>query len=142
MVAQGEGASGPRIERPLAVLGVRCSAPVAELLESLHIARPAPSHVAVFRRIAADPALMERLRGVRVDDFVLEILGFERLRPHLTRPFLEDMEVTALNEEALWWAAVLVDAALGARVFECVPICSISQLLENGDLARKALHGA
>ena len=142
--ASKPGGARPRheLESALVRLGFKPSRKVLGLLGSLRIHRVAPLHLDLARRLAADPVALRRLRGVRIGEFLLDLMGFERVRVRLTRRFFQTFRPRAEQEELLWWDAAHLDLALRDDEIKVRAIDSAGQLLRQGKRARQILSAA
>jgi hypothetical protein len=104
--------------------------------------KPPPLHLDVEQKIAADPSFRSRLEGVLVDDFLMDLMGFEHLRPLLTRRFFKAYPHLDTDEEQLWWAAMHLDRALQTSSVKMTSIHSVELLLVEGKRAKEALEAA
>jgi hypothetical protein len=129
-------------EAALMRLGFQAKPEVVAFLASLEIGSVAPLHLKVARRISAEPAVLARLAGLRIDEFQLELMGFEHLMPHLTRRFFLSSRQGFADEERVWWAGLYFDSAVGACVLEPCLISSEAALIREGQSASEALRVA
>ena len=130
------------LEDALARLGIKPSPGVLGLLRSMHIHRVAPLHLDLARKFAADPVALRRMQGVPLDEFLLDLMWFEHVRPLLTRRFFKTYRPCSEQEEPLWWAAANLDRALRDGRIEMRSIDSATQLLRQGERARQILSAA
>jgi len=127
------------LQDALVRLGFEPTRHVVALLASLRIHRVAPLHLDLVRKLAADPVALRRLEGASLDEFMLDLMGFERVRPLLTRRFFKTHRYRCEQEESLWWAAAHLQRALQASSIKVRRIDSVSQLLRAGEHAKQAL---
>ena len=120
---------------------IRPSEALIRVLHKLRIHSLAPLHLAVIWEISTSPDALRRLSGRPfVDDYLLELLGFRRMRDCLTDAFFQTFYRTSEQEEPIWWAAESLEQALKARRLEARPINSIHELLCAGELATANLE--
>lgn len=113
-------------------LGFNTARETRDFLCFVRINHAAPLHLDVTRAVATNPILRHRLRGIQIDEFLLELLGFEQLRPLLGRTFFQRYRFHLSQQEALWWAAEHFDRALMKKTMQPRPIRSPEQLLLAG----------
>jgi hypothetical protein len=123
------------IEAALRRLGFKTTKQTWNFLCSVKINHPAPLHLDVTRAVASNPVLRRRLHGMPVDEFLLELLGFEEVRPLLARPFFQRYRFHLGQQESLWWAAEHFNRALVINTMQARPITSPDQLLLAGKQA-------
>lgn len=139
---QGWRGVGSDFEAALERLGFRGTPEVVAFLASLEIATVAPLHLKVARRISGEPTALARLAGLRIDEFQLELMGFEHLAPSLARRFFLSSRQGFADEERMWWAGLHFDSAVGACVLEPHLISSEPSLMKQGQRAIEALCAA
>lgn len=127
------------LERTLVYLGFRPARCVVELLASLRIHRPASLHLDVARRLSADPLALRRVQGVPLGEFLVDLMGFERVCRLLTRRFFKTFSPRPEQEEPIWWAAEHLERALQVSAVDVRRIDSVTQLLHDGERARQLL---
>lgn len=120
-------------------LGLNPSVHGIRLLASLRIHHVCPLHLDVVRTLAKEVDHRDRVRDVILDEFLIELLGFERVQERLTRRFFTTWQCPCAEEEPLWWAAINIELALERGLLEAVYISSRRELLRCADLARQAL---
>lgn len=125
-----------RIEAALQRLGFNTTKQTWDFLCSVKINHPAPLHLDVTRAVASNPVLRRRLHGIPVDEFLLDLLGFEEVRPLLARPFFQRYRFHLGQQESLWWAAEHFNRALMMNSMQPRPVTSPEQLLLVGIQAR------
>jgi hypothetical protein len=101
-----------------------------------------PLHRDLACKFAADPVAQRRLRGVMLNEFLLDLMGFEHVRPLLTRRFFKTYRHRTEDEEPLWWAVAYLERALQLSAINTRLIDSVAQLLQTGERAKQALDRA
>ena len=127
------------LEGMLASHGAKITQDVLRILVSVGIAHALPLHLTVACRIVLDQHTLRRLQGVRLDEFLFDLMGFERVRQLLSRRFFQTYSHRAEQEEPLWWAAEHLERALQVSVSEVRRIDSVEQLLCEGERVRQVL---
>jgi hypothetical protein len=131
-------ATGPssRLSTALRRLGFPTTKETVDFLASLRINHLAPLHLDVTRQVATNPTLRRRMRGIPVDEFMLDLLGFEEVRRLLERGFFKRYSLLVHQQEELWWAAEHFNRALVMNTMQPRRITSPNQLLQAGIQAR------
>ena len=130
--------SQQRLCASLSHLGFDPTPSVLQLLASLRIHRLAPLHLDVARALAADPTLRNRVRGILLDELLVDILGFAHLRACFTRRFFTRWRRDPLPEENMWWAAWRIEQAMQQKLIPKLRLDSIWELLDAEDIAQQA----
>lgn len=123
-------------------LGFEASHEVLRMLASLRLNHVCPLHLDVARSLAADAALRKRVRGITLDEFFIDLLGFSRVRACLSRRFFTAWRRQSANEDRIWWAAENLNRALDRSRVSPRHLDSVRQLIEAGDIAKQSVGEA
>jgi hypothetical protein len=120
-------------------LGFEPSHEVLRMLASLRLNHVCPLHLDVARALATDAALRKRVRGITLDEFLIDLLGFARVHACLSRRFFTAWRQQSANEERIWWAAENLNRAVDRSRVSPRRLDSVRQLIEAGELAKQSL---
>jgi len=123
-----ELANNPNLLVALGRLGIEPTAEVFPLLLQLRNSQPCPLHLGLLRRLAHSPEMVQRLGGVVLSEFHLDLSNFSEVFARLTPSFFRDQCGPGTDETVVWYAARALDQAIGSGR-EVEDITALHQLL-------------